>query len=104
MTELLALPEWNTPRTTVADWSARLETSGHQAVLCRDDDGDSWLELAPCRLRGLLELEGDAVVSIHFELSAADPRAAAQLLETAARALGWGIYADEDDVEDSSEI
>jgi hypothetical protein len=104
MIELLALPDWNTPARSVSDWVAAFAAVGRTAVVARDDDNDHWIEVAPMRVRGLMDLEAEAVASIHFELHDADPEPGAKLVEQVARSLGWEIYPDEDDIEDSSEI
>jgi hypothetical protein len=103
MIEILALPDWNTPPRTLADWSAQFAELGHASTVVRDDDGDTWIEVAAMRLRGIVELDGDRAESIYFELHDPDPTPATTLLESAARALGWEIYP-EDEIEDSSEI
>lgn len=104
MIELLALPDWNTPPRSTADWVDKFAAAGHTAVVARDEDKDLWIEVAPLRLRGLMEMEGDVVASVHFELQHPDPEPAASLIEQVTRALGWEVYPDEDDIEDSSEI
>jgi hypothetical protein len=105
MVERLALPNWNTPPRTLTEWVAALTARGHEPQVVRDEDGDIWLEIAPSRLRGLVEVEADRVESIHFELKGPDPARVLKVLDEVARGLGWELYEeDEDDVEDSSEI
>jgi hypothetical protein len=104
MTERLALPDWNTPPRTLADWVAGFASLGHAALVVRDEDGDTWIEVAPLRLRGLAEVEHEHVASLHFELTDPDPEVAVRIVVEVARGLGWEVYEDEDDVEDSSEF
>jgi hypothetical protein len=104
MIEFLALPDWNTPPRSIADWVAGFAAVGRTAVVARDEDNDVWIEVAPLRLRGLMDLEGDAVASVHFELHQSEAEPASRVVEEVARGLGWEVYPDEDDIEDSSEI
>jgi hypothetical protein len=100
MIELLALPAWNSPPRTLDDWVTGLAGSGHTPVVERVSGSASWLEVAPLRLRGYAVLEGAHVEAINFELADPDPGPAAEIVEAAAKALGWEVYPDEADGED----
>jgi hypothetical protein len=100
MTELLALPEWDTPPRTIDDWTAALTALGHPPTLERESPGVAWLEIAPLRLRGYAVIESGHVVAVNFELNAPDPSPAVTLVEGAARSIGWDVNDDEDDEDD----
>lgn len=102
MTELLAIPAWNTAPKTLDDWRAALEAQGHPARVARED-GNTWLEVGPLRLRGYVELAGPHVEAINFELDAPDPEQATRALIDAAGTLGWEVHADEPDEDDIDE-
>jgi len=103
MTELLALPEWNTPPRTIADWVAQFAKEGHRPVLDRESDEVTLLEIASLRLRGYAVIEGQQVTAINFELADSDHEPAAHLVSNAAAALGWEIHPDDgsDDEDDT---
>jgi hypothetical protein len=109
MTELLALPGWNTPPTPLEAWSEALRSAGHPVATTRESTGVAWLEVGALRLRGYAVLQGDHVEAINFELAGTagatgpetDPARTA--VERAAAALGWEVHEDdgeEDDVDD----
>jgi hypothetical protein len=94
MIELLAIPSWNTDPKTLGDWTAALSAQGHPAIVARDDD-ETWIEVAPLRLRGYVSLEGPHVEAINFELAEADPEPASRAIAAAALQLGWEVHPDE---------
>ena len=94
MIELLAIPAWNTATRTLADWSDALAALGHPPSIGREDD-ETWLEVAPLRLRGYVATEGQAVEAINFELYDSDTEPASRLLSAAAEALGWELHPDD---------
>ncbi|MBX6311884.1 MAG: hypothetical protein IRY99_03025 [Isosphaeraceae bacterium] len=100
MIELLALPDWNTPPRTIADWTDQLATLGHPARSVHEE-GETWIEVPSLRCRGLAVAEEGHLTAIHFELNDPDPEPATCLLEAAAQVLGWEIHEDE---EDDSEV
>ncbi|MEO6807813.1 MAG: hypothetical protein ABI353_01690 [Isosphaeraceae bacterium] len=103
MTELLALPDWNTPPRTIDDWMAALAALGHPAILARESPGVAWLEVAPLRLRGYAVIESGHVAAINFELNDPDPTPAVKVVEAAAHSIGWEADADEGDDEDDED-
>lgn len=101
MIELLALPAWDCPPRTLEDWSEALAAQGHPAVVTREED-ETWLEVAPLRMRGFVVLEGTRVEAINFELQAPQADDALPVLEAAAESLSWEIYpedVEEDDLD-----
>lgn len=94
MIELLAIPAWNTPPRTLGDWADALAALGHQPTIGREHD-DTWLEVAPLRLRGYVATEGQSVEAINFELHAQDTEPASRILAAAAQSLGWELHPDE---------
>ena len=77
MIELLALPGWQTPPTTLDAWVAQLEARRRPDVDRRPASrpGVAWLEIAALRLRGYAMIEGRHVEAINFELARPRPRA-----------------------------
>jgi hypothetical protein len=102
MTELLALPDWQTPPRTLDEWVAALSGRAGQVAVVRESTTVVWLEVGSLRLRGYAVLEGVNVEAINFELADPDPAPATLLLEEVARSLGWELHADEpgDDSDD----
>lgn len=94
MIELLAIPAWNAEPRTLNDWTAALAALGHSPSVGREDD-ETWLEVAPLRLRGYVAIEGQSVEAINFELHDQDTEPASRLLNAAAHALGWELHPDE---------
>ena len=104
MTEYLAIPAWQTPPTPIDAWVGRLaEASGAPVGLTREGSGVAWLELAPLRVRGYVQVENGQAAAINFELHALDPGPAARVLEAAAAALGWELHADDEDEADEDD-
>jgi hypothetical protein len=99
MLELLAIPAWNTPATTLDQWVAEFELRNVKAVVARESPGIFWLEAPSLRLRGYALSEGIRLEAINFELSDPIPSAASELLEATCAALGWELHEDtaEDD-------
>lgn len=97
MTERLAIPAWNTPPTSLDDWSKAIQALGPEVVTNRESTGVAWLEVGAIRLRGYAMLQGAHVEAINFETSAADPAPALALLAQAAAALGWELHEDDDE-------
>ncbi len=96
MIELLAIPAWDGAHRRVEDWSAALAGAGAPTVVVRDE-GETYLEAGPLRLRGFCVIEDGRVAAVNFELAAPDPAPAAAAVEAAARALGWEVYPDDED-------
>ena len=95
MIERLAIPAWKAPPRSIEEWA---EAIGEGCVLGREPDGSAWIEVAAVGLEGFALIEGENVVAIDFDLNAPDPAPALDLLETAARTLGWELH--EEDGED----
>jgi hypothetical protein len=103
MVELLAIPEWRTTATTVEDWVEQLSSLGGPVVVTRESTGVSWLEVASLRMRGYAVTEGTRVEAINFEITAPDTGPATQVIESAARALGWEVHPDDPDDADADD-
>jgi hypothetical protein len=103
MSELLALPGWQTPPTPLDEWVAQLEAHGGPVVVTAESSSVSWLEIGSLRLRGYAMLSGRNVEAINFELSAADPESARRVVQTVADALGWEVHADDDNDNDEQD-
>jgi hypothetical protein len=101
MTELLALPGWNTSPTELYAWVERIQGFGHDVVTTRESTGVSWIEVPSLRLRGYAVMQGRHVEAINFEITAPDATAARQVVEGAAAQLGWEV--DEDDSDDGDD-
>jgi hypothetical protein len=101
MTELLALPGWNSSPTELPAWVERIQQSGHDVVTTRESTGVSWIEVPSLRLRGYAVMQGRHVEAINFEITAPDATAARKVVEDAAALLGWEV--DEDDSDDEEE-
>jgi hypothetical protein len=97
MIELLAVPAWNAPTTTLAQWLEAFETQGLAVSVVRDSPQASWIEVNALRLRGYALMEGIKVEAVNFELTAPNPIPARQAVEAAATALAWEIDEDGDD-------
>lgn len=100
MIELLALPGWQAPPTTLDDWIARLTALAGPVAVTRESRAASWLEIDALRLRGYVVLEGRRAEAINFELADPDPAPATRAIEAAARALGWEVHPDEPEEDD----
>jgi hypothetical protein len=100
MIELLALPAWDAPPRSPADWAAELAALGHPATVARAPDGDTWIEVAPLRLRGFVVIEDGLAAAINFELHDPDPAPASRLVEAAATALGWEVHPDDGEIDE----
>ena len=95
MTELLALPGWNTPPTALDAWVEALGSPGHAVVTTRESTTVSWVEIAALRCRGYVLMQGQHVEAINFELTALDPAPARAFIEAVAVSLGWEIHDDD---------
>lgn len=102
MRELLALPAWDNPATTLDAWKQALADLGQTPRTTRED-GETWLEIGAAQLRGYVVLEDMNVAAINFELHAADPTEGQELLARAASALGWELHDDDDETEDDED-
>jgi hypothetical protein len=101
MIELLAVPSWQTPPTTLEAWVARFEQQGeHAVVIERESPEGAWVHLEAIGARGFAVLAGQHVEAINFEIDDRETEAASRFLEEAAAAIGWEIHTDEDDGED----
>lgn len=100
MTELLALPDWQTPPRTLEEWVSALSVRGGTVVVTRESATVSWLELGTLRVRGYAVVQGQHVEAINFELAGPDPAPATLVIEEAARTLGWEVHPDDPDEPD----
>src|SRR5436190_384074 len=91
MTELLALPAWDSPPRSLDDWAAGLTALGHPPEVAHESPGVAWLEVAPLRLRGYAVIEGGHVTAINFELHDPDIAPSYRLVAAAASALRWEV-------------
>ena len=104
MTELLALPGWRTPPTSLTTWITRLESLGLSVQTTGEEPGASWVEVSALRLRGYVVMQGQIVEAINFELHDSDTRPARDALESAAAAIGWEVHEeDEEDRDDDDD-
>jgi hypothetical protein len=103
MTELLALPGWDSPPTKLDDWVAQLSAQGAEVAVERESAGVAWLEVGSLRLRGYAMSEGLRLEAINFELHDPDAGPATRLIEAAASALGWEVHADEPDEDETDD-
>jgi hypothetical protein len=102
MIELLAIPGWQTPPTTLAEWVARLEAGGGPAVIVeRESEQGSWVHLEALGVHGFAVLAGPHVEAINFEIQEPVPPDVTHFLESAASDLGWELHPD--DPEDDEE-
>lgn len=97
MTELLAVPCWDTPETTLTAWVESLRGQGLAVVATTESPGVSWIESTTARLRGYVMMNGLVVEAINFEFHDADPAHARKLVESAAAALSWEVHDDDDE-------
>src|SRR6516164_2744063 len=97
MIELLALPGWQTPPTTLNDWIARLTDLSGPVTVTRESSEATWLEVGTLRFRGYAVMAGRRVEAINFELTDPDSAPATRIIEAAAEALGWEVQPDGDD-------
>jgi hypothetical protein len=102
MTELLAIPSWNSTPATLSDWQGALAALGFEPVVARDED-ETWIEISPLRLRGYVELDGRHVEAINFELHDPDTTPASRAVVLAARNLGWEVHPDDPEEDDVDE-
>src|SRR3954452_8742043 len=100
MTDLLAVPCWNTPETTLPTWVESLRAQGLAVEATDESPGVSWIESTAARLRGYVVMKGPVVEAINFEFHGPDPAEARGLVESAASAIGWEVHDDEDDEDD----
>ena len=97
MIEILAVPAWDAPTTTLAQWLEAFEGQGLAVSIVRDSPQASWIEVNALRLRGYALMDGIKVEAVNFELTAPEPIPARQALIAAATALAWEIDENEDD-------
>ncbi|MFO0907774.1 MAG: hypothetical protein U0794_05335 [Isosphaeraceae bacterium] len=103
MIERLALPEWDTPRTSLESWVQAIQSQGYSAEVERESTGVSWLNLGRLMARGYAVMQGKDVEAINFELAAPDPTPALQLLERVAAQLGWALHDESDEPDEEDE-
>jgi hypothetical protein len=104
MIELLAIPGWQTPPTSLEDWVRRLaDLAGIPVELERESPQATWIMLPTLRLRGFAVLAGPHVEAINFEVAEPDPTRATSLIAAAATALAWEIHAEDEPEEDDEE-
>ncbi len=97
MIEMLAIPAWRTPSTTLEVWIARLEQQGDRAVVVeRESPEGAWIHLETIGVHGFAVLAGPHVEAINFEIDEPNTAAAARFLEEAAAAIGWEIHPDDE--------
>lgn len=101
MIERLALPAWDAPPATLADWVAALADADAPAEVVRDA-GEVWLEARPRRFRGFAVVEEGHVTAVNFEFHG-EADAALAAVEAAARALRWEIHDNENGDDDEEE-
>ena len=103
MTELLALPAWDTPPTSLDAWSGRFANHGHPPVVSREGSGVAWMEFAPLRLRAYVVIESGHVEAVNFEINDPDPQPSLTLIVVIAQELRWELHPDDgsDDEDDS---
>src|SRR5262249_24756079 len=94
--ELLAIPAWDKAPIPIDDWRSAFTSRGQPARSVREDD-ETWIDVAPLRLRGYVVLEGEGVGAVHFEVR---DDAALGPLEEAAASLGWELHDDEGEGDD----
>jgi hypothetical protein len=106
MTEVLALPGWKTPPTSLVAWADALRTArhDHEVTTTRESTGAAWLEIPALRVSGYAVLLGEHVEAINFELAGTDDEAdpARAAVEEAAAALGWEVHDDDGEADDES--
>jgi hypothetical protein len=102
--ELLAIPGWQTPPTTLEEWVRRLaDLAGLPVELERESPQATWIMLPALRLRGFAMLAGPHVEAINFEVAEPDPTRATSLIAAAATALAWEIHAEDEGEDDADE-
>jgi hypothetical protein len=103
--EFLAIPGWQTPPTTLAQWVEALEAKGARAVVVeRESPQGAWVHLEAMGTMGFAVLAGPHVEAINFEIQEPLPPDVTEFLEGAAAAIGWEIHPDEpDDDEDDDD-
>jgi hypothetical protein len=97
MLEYLALPGWKNPPRTLDDWVAALSETGGPVIVTRESSSETWIEVAPLRLRGYVVIENGHAAAINFELHDPDPGPATRAIENASTALGWEVHPDDDE-------
>lgn len=102
MVEYLAIPAWNAPARSVAEWVAALNEAGGSASARRDGSDACWFRDPGLDLEGYALIEGGRPAAIDFELRADDPSRALAVITAAALALGWEIHdeGEDDDPDD----
>jgi hypothetical protein len=101
MIELLAIPAWKTPPTTLAAWVEALGVRGGPTVVVeRDAPEGAWVHLEPLGVHGFAVLAGPHVESVNFEIQEPLTDEVRAMLEEAAAAIGWEIHDDDDDDDD----
>ncbi|HEY2157941.1 MAG TPA: hypothetical protein VGH33_20095 [Isosphaeraceae bacterium] len=101
MIELLAIPAWQTPTTTLAEWVAQLEKGGGPAVIVeRESPQGAWIHLEAMGVHGFAVLAGPHVEAVNFEIQEPLSADVNRFLEEAAAAIGWEIHPDDPDDED----
>ncbi len=101
-TEWLAIPAYGTGRCTPVAWVEAFTAQGHRAMLTGDDE-ELWIEIPELKLRGYVELVGQHVEVINFELLEPVANEAGALLESVATGLGWELYPDDLEQDDLDE-
>ncbi len=104
MIEFLAIPGWQTPTTTLAQWVAALEAQGGRTVVVeRESPHGAWVHLEAMGAMGFAVLAGPHVEAINFEIQEPVPPDVPRLLEEAAAAIGWEIHPDDPDDDDDED-
>jgi hypothetical protein len=106
MIELLALPGWKTPPTSLVAWADALRTvrPDHEVTTTRESTSAAWLEIPALRLSGYAVLQGEQVEAVNFELAGTGDEAnpARLAIEQAAAGLGWEVHDDDGEDDDES--
>ena len=101
MIELLAIPGWQTPPTTLATWVDALEARGGPTVVVeRESPEGAWIHLEAMGVHGFAVLAGPQVEAVNFEIQEPLSPEVSRLLEETAAAIGWEIHPDDDEEED----
>ena len=99
--EVLAIPGWQTERTTLDVWTTALaDATGSPPTIERESAQGSWIILGSRRIRGFAIMAGPDVEAINFEINDPNPSESTRLLEAVAASIGWEIHPDEPDDDD----
>lgn len=97
MPEYLAIPCWNAPRCSIEAWIEQFEQRDHPVARERDGNAGVVLVVESLETEAYAALDGDDVVAIDFTCAEACASAFLNVLDRAARELGWEWNAHEED-------